>query len=104
MIRRPPRSTLFPYTTLFRSPLCQAQIWVLVAVRGWLSGDRRRRRGRRYRDSLSDRLLCQLDGWWHRTSRWSRRRRVCLRVHGRVVPAEDLGIVGRDRVKGGGPC
>src|SRR2546425_8199816 len=24
MIRRPPRSTLFPYTTLFRSPLPQA--------------------------------------------------------------------------------
>src|SRR5437660_5081255 len=24
MIRRPPRSTLFPYTTLFRSPLCRA--------------------------------------------------------------------------------
>src|SRR3712207_7007909 len=23
MIRRPPRSTLFPYTTLFRSPLCR---------------------------------------------------------------------------------
>src|SRR5258707_4607114 len=23
MIRRPPRSTLFPYTTLFRSPVCQ---------------------------------------------------------------------------------
>src|SRR5260370_19250861 len=22
MIRRPPRSTLFPYTTLFRSPIC----------------------------------------------------------------------------------
>src|SRR3989344_4602340 len=22
MIRRPPRSTLFPYTTLFRSPMC----------------------------------------------------------------------------------
>src|SRR3712207_7069238 len=25
MIRRPPRSTLFPYTTLFRSPLSRAQ-------------------------------------------------------------------------------
>src|SRR5258708_32662304 len=25
MIRRPPRSTLFPYTTLFRSGLCLAQ-------------------------------------------------------------------------------
>src|SRR5438067_13857986 len=24
MIRRPPRSTLFPYTTLFRSSFCQA--------------------------------------------------------------------------------
>src|SRR5258707_6070521 len=24
MIRRPPRSTLFPYTTLFRSPVCAA--------------------------------------------------------------------------------
>src|SRR5256885_3825323 len=25
MIRRPPRSTLFPYTTLFRSQLCSGQ-------------------------------------------------------------------------------
>src|SRR2546421_5530117 len=31
MIRRPPRSTLFPYTTLFRSP--QLEI-VLAALRG----------------------------------------------------------------------
>src|SRR3712207_9034472 len=28
MIRRPPRSTLFPYTTLFRSPYC-APGWLL---------------------------------------------------------------------------
>src|SRR3712207_7372658 len=26
MIRRPPRSTLFPYTTLFRSVLCASQL------------------------------------------------------------------------------
>src|SRR5256885_9429869 len=26
MIRRPPRSTLFPYTTLFRSPLTDAEV------------------------------------------------------------------------------
>src|SRR5256885_8011528 len=26
MIRRPPRSTLFPYTTLFRSALCRRQV------------------------------------------------------------------------------
>src|SRR3712207_7553886 len=29
MIRRPPRSTLFPYTTLFRSP-----VWLLEGVEG----------------------------------------------------------------------
>src|SRR5258708_18206344 len=27
MIRRPPRSTLFPYTTLFRSPYMCAVLW-----------------------------------------------------------------------------
>src|SRR3712207_7880825 len=30
MIRRPPRSTLFPYTTLFRSSLVDADLLVLV--------------------------------------------------------------------------
>src|SRR2546427_5889670 len=43
MIRRPPRSTLFPYTTLFRSSLSSATggyLWGFVlaaAVLGWLS-------------------------------------------------------------------
>src|SRR2546430_5233972 len=32
MIRRPPRSTLFPYTTLFRSPLT-----LLMAILHWRS-------------------------------------------------------------------
>src|SRR5437762_7212230 len=30
MTRRPPRSTLFPYTTLFRSPACEAVIYAVV--------------------------------------------------------------------------
>src|SRR2546430_5008720 len=34
MIRRPPRSTLFPYTTLFRSP----SVWKLNASNGTLAG------------------------------------------------------------------
>src|SRR2546426_7625737 len=44
MIRRPPRSTLFPYTTLFRSPAagCRA---VVSAARG--ASPRRRRASRR---------------------------------------------------------
>src|SRR2546421_5235593 len=33
MIRRPPRSTLFPYTTLFRSPLASADDRASMAAR-----------------------------------------------------------------------
>src|SRR2546426_4054859 len=36
MIRRPPRSTLFPYTTLFRSPLAAA--FLLYATHAWPGG------------------------------------------------------------------
>src|SRR5437762_6960593 len=48
MIRRPPRSTLFPYTTLFRSEIAimseDGSIVVLVDVgegRGCIEGDRK---------------------------------------------------------------
>src|SRR3712207_8703544 len=34
MIRRPPRSTLFPYTTLFRSQASSLVIWLTVAGAG----------------------------------------------------------------------
>src|SRR2546428_8533502 len=34
MIRRPPRSTLFPYTTLFRSPTNGALMAILAAAGG----------------------------------------------------------------------
>src|SRR3712207_7669633 len=33
MIRRPPRSTLFPYTTLFRSELADRLGWLTIADR-----------------------------------------------------------------------
>src|SRR2546426_4335450 len=48
MIRRPPRSTLFPYTTLFRSFLVREDLVLpavapaAVAVRRWESGLARR--------------------------------------------------------------
>src|SRR3712207_9012618 len=32
MIRRPPRSTLFPYTTLFRSLLSAPEVYVAVVI------------------------------------------------------------------------
>src|SRR3712207_8496955 len=43
MIRRPPRSTLFPYTTLFRSRA--GRDLVVRAGDGLAAGERRRRRG-----------------------------------------------------------
>src|SRR5438309_8734454 len=36
MIRRPPRSTLFPYTTLFRSLIAAIGYWAIGFVGGWL--------------------------------------------------------------------
>src|SRR5260370_15799328 len=36
MIRRPPRSTLFPYTTLFRSRMTQPTAALVVAGIAWL--------------------------------------------------------------------
>src|SRR2546427_13244432 len=46
MIRRPPRSTLFPYTTLFRSPTAAASWAPECPAAGSRSGPRSRR-GRR---------------------------------------------------------
>src|SRR5437588_1108633 len=46
MLRRPPRSTLFPYTTLFRSPSCRRSTRVRRDGRGVRRRARTRDRGR----------------------------------------------------------
>src|SRR2546430_4055337 len=61
MIRRPPRSTLFPYTTLFRSPPCHgALVAALLAPRA-LGGariqDARRAEARQFRQPDARRAL-----------------------------------------------
>src|SRR2546430_9130698 len=54
MIRRPPRSTLFPYTTLFRSgPHRTRQLVLRDAAPNWGIGSQRRGQGR---DRKSTRL------------------------------------------------
>src|SRR2546422_7489535 len=50
MIRRPPRSTLFPYTTLFRSvhrerAVRPAERFVVAALERGLDAEQRKRRG-----------------------------------------------------------
>src|SRR3712207_8259487 len=59
MIRRPPRSTLFPYTTLFRS--YQAHPGILDALAAWLHGRGARRR-RLGRGAVSPADACLLQG------------------------------------------
>src|SRR5256885_4870766 len=59
MIRRPPRSTLFPYTTLFRSLPTQVKVSAALRARQWLHPSLRAH-GARYalqgiRESLSNR-------------------------------------------------
>src|SRR3712207_7878429 len=61
MIRRPPRSTLFPYTTLFRSLVLAVAIIMFIAVIAWLHGDG-------YRD-LEGRGLSLLDAVYYATVR-----------------------------------
>src|SRR5438067_4497558 len=77
MIRRPPRSTLFPYTTLFRSPQepCSsrggrrrprgprsARGWQRRARPRWCGNRRRRRRSEEHTSELQSRfdLVCRL--------------------------------------------
>src|SRR5688572_31255386 len=55
MIRRPPRSTLFPYTTLFRSKIDRAVAGHFLAVDG-AHGDFVRPRAPHVRDRKSTRL------------------------------------------------
>src|SRR2546430_11340060 len=60
MIRRPPRSTLFPYTTLFRSPIVHRRVRL-----GGRGGEGARRRGARSEEHTSElqsqsNLVCRL--------------------------------------------
>src|SRR5258707_2927619 len=54
MIRRPPRSTLFPYTTLFRSNL--AEFRISSSLDGWLCFRSYRRIAAKAKDRKSTRL------------------------------------------------
>src|SRR5271168_5490002 len=61
MIRRPPRSTLFPYTTLFRSACGESSARKARRVRGslhWLSSDRKSTRLNSSHRTISYAVFC----------------------------------------------
>src|ERR1035437_10398310 len=60
MIRRPPRSTLFPYTTLFRSVSPGKRVWLWP--RQMRAGSRRTGRSEEHTSELQSRqyLVCRL--------------------------------------------
>src|SRR2546422_11233470 len=77
MIRRPPRSTLFPYTTLFRSRLS-----VLDRANPRLGGNRRRRKVGLARPQVDDVLPRGLAPFGFRRNRNRRRRLEMLQGGG----------------------
>src|SRR3712207_7572963 len=74
MIRRPPRSTLFPYTTLFRSALIEAANYLNAHYRGRTLSEARadlqaqREERRREIDKLSERVIAAGVATWSGTS------------------------------------
>src|SRR2546422_4759745 len=68
MIRRPPRSTLFPYTTLFRSVLpfffkkqdCSFSSWSAFSNKNWDRNDYQERRSRRRSEEHTSELQSRL--------------------------------------------
>src|SRR6266699_5428100 len=81
MIRRPPRSTLFPYTTLFRSPVARCSPRTPAGPAG--QSRRRDRRSEEHTSELQSRpqLVCRLllekkkNRWeWGTVAKWKSRR------------------------------
>src|SRR2546429_7176334 len=77
MIRRPPRSTLFPYTTLFRSFARSAALAEVTELGGRLSGHEITRRLEPGHDGAGRHALCAKRSEEHTSELQSRLHLVC---------------------------
>src|SRR3712207_6909728 len=95
MIRRPPRSTLFPYTTLFRSLLSivRSGEWVVLAAPGAAGDPERRSPRRRHREDPACGGILRRRSEEHTSELQSRQYLVCRLLlekkknHSRVAQA-----------------
>src|SRR2546426_3524641 len=100
MIRRPPRSTLFPYTTLFRSradggqdQLTPVRIAILAARQGWHTEELCRalaERGHEGRVLPYEALVARLGGAGPAVSAAGEDLGACAAVLARIIPAGSL--------------
>src|SRR5437762_7934471 len=72
MLRPPPRHTLFPYTTLFRSRKSSQQLVRLICRLGGQADPRPGREGRRHLSSSSWRLSMRVKPWEAPDGLWQR--------------------------------
>src|SRR5258707_9771023 len=100
MIRRPPRSTLFPYTTLFRSSPCKmklrpvraAEIRLLKNMSGLCLGPNTDRKSTRLNSShanISYAVFClkkNIDRWSKQKGGCNQQGRECGREEGHGLP------------------
>src|SRR5256885_2617971 len=96
MIRRPPRSTLFPYTTLFRSGLLHLRGWRIKALAS-LQEDHPARLFRRSEEHTSElqspcNLVCRL-----LLEKKKKNAKMCYRLHAAID--SDVDVLG-DRPDG----
>src|SRR2546422_3507042 len=96
MIRRPPRSTLFPYTTLFRSPKNATSTPLMLSSRGGCSSVPPRARRARY--SRSEEHTSELQSRLHLVCRLLLEKKK-KQIHDEVGAQTDLPLIdGRSHV------
>src|SRR5438876_8236882 len=101
MIRRPPRSTLFPYTTLFRSGERERQIrreeGLAVPRAGARDGDEHRP-GRPVRDRKSTRLNSSHPSISYAVFCLKKKKKTIRNPHSYRIPTHDLNISSDNRL------
>src|SRR2546429_5260015 len=97
MIRRPPRSTLFPYTTLFRSPfICYRALPMVPGRAIWTTcGPSERKDGSKNSSRRSEEHTSELQSWLHLVCRLLLEKKKKHNAESELYPQENQYEVSR---------